>query len=53
MPDTAPGSTEDRPAAQATAQSEGAPPAGTVIEVRDEEWMVRSSDEVRPGEFVI
>ncbi|MEU6914729.1 DEAD/DEAH box helicase [Streptomyces olindensis] len=53
MPDTAPGSTEDRPAAQAMAQPEGAPPAGTVIEVRDEEWMVRSSDEVRPGEFVI
>ncbi|MFF2363299.1 SNF2-related protein [Streptomyces sp. NPDC058122] len=53
MPDTVPGSTEDRPAAQAMAQPEGAPPAGTVIEVRDEEWMVRSSDEVRPGEFVI
>ncbi|MER6616604.1 DEAD/DEAH box helicase [Streptomyces xantholiticus] len=53
MPDALPGSTEDRPAAQAMAQPEGAPPAGTVIEVRDEEWMVRSSDEVRPGEFVI
>ncbi|MEU6196720.1 DEAD/DEAH box helicase [Streptomyces sp. NPDC047061] len=53
MPDTVPGSTEDRPAAQAMARPDGAPPAGTVIEVRDEEWMVRSSEEVRPGEFVI
>ncbi|MHA7960247.1 SNF2-related protein [Streptomyces sp. L500] len=31
----------------------GPPPAGTVIEVRDEEWLVRHSDLVRPGEFVI
>ncbi|MEU2165863.1 SNF2-related protein [Streptomyces sp. NPDC019208] len=31
----------------------GAPPAGTLIEVRDEEWLVRSSGELRTGEFVI
>ncbi|KOV62864.1 DEAD/DEAH box helicase [Streptomyces sp. MMG1121] len=31
----------------------GPPPAGTVIEVRDEEWLVTNSDEVRPGEFLI
>ncbi|WP_037884091.1 MULTISPECIES: DEAD/DEAH box helicase [unclassified Streptomyces] len=31
----------------------GPPPAGTVIEVRDEEWLVRSSSVVRPGEFLI
>ncbi|WP_445396776.1 SNF2-related protein [Streptomyces sp. LE64] len=49
MPDTAPGRTEDRPAAE----PEGAPPAGAVIEVRDEEWMVRTSRQVRPGEFLV
>ncbi|AQS69864.1 DEAD/DEAH box helicase [Streptomyces pactum] len=32
---------------------DGPPPAGTVIEVRDEEWMVRNSRQVRPGEFLI
>ncbi|MDI3402374.1 DEAD/DEAH box helicase [Streptomyces cavernicola] len=32
---------------------EGPPPAGTVVEVRDEEWLVRASREVRPGEFLI
>ncbi|GGX48104.1 DEAD/DEAH box helicase [Streptomyces noursei] len=32
---------------------DGPPPAGTVIEVRDEEWLVRSSHEVRPGEHLI
>src|SRR5690606_32658775 len=32
---------------------EGPPPAGTVIEVRDEEWMVRACRQVRPGEFLI
>lgn len=32
---------------------EGPPPAGTVIEVRDEEWMVRNSKRVRPGEYLI
>ncbi|WAX77960.1 DEAD/DEAH box helicase [Streptomyces sp. KMM 9044] len=31
----------------------GAPPAGTLIEVRDEEWLVRSSDELRAGEYAI
>ncbi|MFJ8692187.1 SNF2-related protein [Streptomyces roseolilacinus] len=31
----------------------GPPPAGTVIEVRDEEWLVRSSSLVRPGEILI
>ncbi|MFD9433049.1 SNF2-related protein [Streptomyces sp. NPDC060002] len=53
MSDAVPGSTEARPAPRATAVSEGAPPAGTMIEVRDEEWMVRSSREVRAGEFLI
>ncbi|MFH8708399.1 SNF2-related protein [Streptomyces rubrogriseus] len=32
---------------------DGPPPAGTVIEVRDEEWMVRNSRQVRPGEYLI
>ncbi|MEU2897009.1 DEAD/DEAH box helicase [Streptomyces sp. NPDC001273] len=32
---------------------DGPPPAGTVIEVRDEEWMVRTSRQVRPGEYLI
>jgi ERCC4-related helicase len=32
---------------------EGPPPAGTVIEVRDEEWMVRNSKQLRPGECLI
>ncbi|KOV14217.1 hypothetical protein ADK90_34840 [Streptomyces sp. XY413] len=41
MPDAAPG------------LSSGPPPAGTVIEVRDEEWLVRSSRLVRPGEILI
>ncbi|BAU86064.1 helicase [Streptomyces laurentii] len=31
----------------------GPPPAGTVIEVRDEEWLVRSSSQVRVGEILI
>ncbi|MFJ4011324.1 SNF2-related protein [Streptomyces sp. NPDC090026] len=31
----------------------GPPPAGTVIEVRDEEWLVRSSSQVRTGEILI
>ncbi|WP_353941183.1 DEAD/DEAH box helicase [Streptomyces sp. HUAS MG91] len=33
--------------------ADGPPPAGTVIEVRDEEWLVRKSREVRPEEFLI
>ncbi|MEU7725137.1 DEAD/DEAH box helicase [Streptomyces sp. NPDC040724] len=41
MPDAAPG------------LASGPPPAGTVIEVRDEEWLVRSSRLVRPGEILI
>ncbi|MFI0895901.1 SNF2-related protein [Streptomyces sp. NPDC020983] len=32
---------------------DGPPPAGTVIEVRDEEWLVRNSKRVRPGEYLI
>ncbi|MGO4751779.1 helicase, partial [Streptomyces sp. 2MCAF27] len=32
---------------------DGPPPAGTVIEVRDEEWMVRNPQQVRPGEYLI
>ncbi|MFC8567644.1 SNF2-related protein [Streptomyces sp. NPDC057245] len=32
---------------------DGPPPAGTVIEVRDEEWMVRNSKQVRTGEYLI
>ncbi|WP_406422753.1 DEAD/DEAH box helicase [Streptomyces sp. NBC_00873] len=31
----------------------GPPPAGTVIEVRNEEWLVRSSSQVRVGEILI
>ncbi|MFV6027785.1 SNF2-related protein [Streptomyces sp. NPDC056264] len=31
----------------------GPPPAGTVIEVRNEEWLVRSSSQVRAGEILI
>ncbi|WP_407288162.1 SNF2-related protein [Streptomyces sp. BP-8] len=53
MSDAVPGSTEARPAAQAPAAPEAALPAGTMIEVRDEEWMVRNSAEVRPGEVLI
>ncbi|MEU6181027.1 SNF2-related protein [Streptomyces coeruleorubidus] len=54
MPDAVPGSPEARPAPQATAAApEGAPPAGTMIEVRDEEWMVRNSKQLRSGEFLI
>ncbi|WP_327339420.1 DEAD/DEAH box helicase [Streptomyces sp. NBC_01324] len=33
--------------------SSGPPPAGTVIEVRDEEWLVRSSSQIRAGEILI
>ncbi|RZU25188.1 DEAD/DEAH box helicase [Streptomyces sp. BK239] len=32
---------------------DGPPPPGTVIEVRDEEWMVRNSKQLRPGEYLI
>ncbi|MGW3625689.1 SNF2-related protein [Streptomyces sp. NPDC000880] len=48
MPDTS-GGPPHRPVALA----DGPPPAGTVIEVRDEEWLVRNSHEVRPGEHLI
>lgn len=48
MPDTSGG-----PPLRSVALADGAPPAGTVIEVRDEEWLVRNSYEVRPGEFLI
>ncbi|MFD5929455.1 SNF2-related protein [Streptomyces sp. NPDC060333] len=41
MPDAAPG------------HPSTPPPAGTVIEVRDEEWLVRSSQTVRAGEILI
>ncbi|MFB7630621.1 SNF2-related protein [Streptomyces sp. NPDC056149] len=54
MPDTAPGAPEARPADQATSAPGGPPPAGTVIEVRDEEWMVcNNPKQVRPGEFLV
>ncbi|MEU5809105.1 DEAD/DEAH box helicase [Streptomyces sp. NPDC047718] len=53
MPDAVPGTLEARTDSQATPAPEGAPPAGTVIEVRDEEWLVRSSRQVRTGEFLI
>ncbi|MGW1974317.1 SNF2-related protein [Streptomyces sp. NPDC001889] len=53
MHDAVPGVPEARTDAQAPAAPGGPPPAGTVIEVRDEEWMVRSSREVRAGEFLI
>ncbi|MER5477541.1 DEAD/DEAH box helicase [Streptomyces sp. NPDC002734] len=52
MPDTVPGSTQDRSAPQAAAPEE-APPAGTMIEVRDEEWMVRNSRQLPSGELLI
>ncbi|MEU7433429.1 DEAD/DEAH box helicase [Streptomyces sioyaensis] len=53
MPDAVPGiSSEAPPAAQVTA-AVGPPPAGTVIEVRDEEWMVRNSKRLPSGEFLI
>ncbi|MFF4230376.1 SNF2-related protein [Streptomyces sp. NPDC001820] len=48
MPDTSGG-----PPHRSVALTDGPPPAGTVIEVRDEEWLVRNSHEVRPGEFLI
>ncbi|MFB6716445.1 SNF2-related protein [Streptomyces sp. NPDC056358] len=53
MPDAVPGTSGARTDAQVTTAPEGPPPAGTVIEVRDEEWMVRSSRQVRTGEFLI
>ncbi|MFF2807687.1 SNF2-related protein [Streptomyces sp. NPDC058000] len=54
MPDAVPGTPEARPADRATSAPGGPPPAGTVIEVRDEEWMVcNNPNEVRPGEFLI
>ncbi|WP_185297890.1 DEAD/DEAH box helicase [Streptomyces finlayi] len=53
MSDAVPGTTEARTDTQATPAPGGPPPAGTVIEVRDEEWMVRSSRQVRPGEHLI
>ncbi|MDX2936496.1 DEAD/DEAH box helicase [Streptomyces ipomoeae] len=52
MPDGVP-APEARSAAQATSAPEGPPPAGTVIEVRDEEWMVRNHKTLRPGEYLI
>ncbi|MPY59580.1 DEAD/DEAH box helicase [Streptomyces spongiae] len=49
-----PGSPEARPASQPAPEPEGIPPVGSVIEVRDEEWMVRNRKRLpRPGEFVI
>ncbi|MEU3081572.1 DEAD/DEAH box helicase [Streptomyces albidoflavus] len=53
MPDAAPGTPEARTDTQVTTAPEGPPPAGTVIEVRDEEWVVRSSRRVRTGEYLI
>ncbi|MFF3290679.1 SNF2-related protein [Streptomyces sp. NPDC003023] len=41
------------PEASGPATADGPPPAGTVIEVRDEEWVVRSTTEARPGEHVV
>ncbi|WP_328344549.1 DEAD/DEAH box helicase [Streptomyces violaceus] len=43
----------DRDDLEPEAGTGGPPPAGTVIEVRDEEWVVRNSSRERPGEFVI
>ncbi|WP_371534989.1 DEAD/DEAH box helicase [Streptomyces sp. NBC_00466] len=37
----------------ASEPSSGPPPAGTVIEVRDEEWLVRSSSRIRADEILI
>ncbi|MFD3494928.1 SNF2-related protein [Streptomyces sp. NPDC058690] len=61
MPDAAPGVPDTRSTSPApnvvpapvSVDLSGPPPAGTVIEVRDEEWVVRSSSEARPGEFLI
>ncbi|MFC8228406.1 SNF2-related protein [Streptomyces sp. NPDC057287] len=52
MPDAPSGPTEVAPV-PATRVLAGPPPAGTVIEVRDEEWVVRSSGQARAGEYVI
>ncbi|MGW6864634.1 SNF2-related protein [Streptomyces sp. NPDC054901] len=48
MPDTSSG-----PPNRSVVLADGPPPAGTVIEVRDEEWLVRNSHEVRSGEYLI
>ncbi|WP_181860775.1 DEAD/DEAH box helicase [Streptomyces diacarni] len=53
MPDTVPGSSPVAGPADPATAAEGPPPAGTVIEVRDEEWMVRNARQVRPGECLI
>ncbi|OPC84547.1 hypothetical protein B4N89_29735 [Embleya scabrispora] len=62
MPDAVPGTPEVDPgspvpdvvlASGARTTPESPPPPGTVIEVRDEEWLVRASHVVRPGEFLI
>lgn len=53
MPDTVPGSSPVAGPADPATAAEGPPPAGTVIEVRDEEWMVRNAGQVRPGECLI
>ncbi|MQS09467.1 DEAD/DEAH box helicase, partial [Streptomyces alkaliphilus] len=54
MPDAAPGATPVAPpTGRVTVEAGGPPPAGTVIEVRDEEWMVRTSRRVRPGEYLV
>ncbi|MER5403128.1 DEAD/DEAH box helicase [Streptomyces sp. NPDC002769] len=64
MYDAAPGTAEattasplapavDRDDLELAVGNDGPPPAGTVIEVRDEEWVVRNSSQERPGEFVI
>ncbi|MEU8593771.1 DEAD/DEAH box helicase [Streptomyces anulatus] len=39
--------------AVAAAPADGPPPAGTVIEVRDEEWVVRSTNPAKSGAYVI
>ncbi|ATL81794.1 DEAD/DEAH box helicase [Streptomyces malaysiensis] len=53
MPDAEPGSPEARPAGQATSVPDGPPPPGTMIEVRDEEWMVRNGELLPSGECLI
>ena len=54
MADAAPATTGPVPTTpQTTGDATGPPAVGTVIEVRGEEWLVRNTDELRPGEYAI
>jgi len=41
------------PDSRETSAAPSPPPPGAVIEVRDEQWLVKASSMVRPGEFLI